>query len=461
MSLVALPPISHAGFTLIFTAVLKRYMQPTTTVSNDLLPALVSATMELYRKVTTTLLPVPSRPHYLFSIRHVGAVFKSMFHAHRSSRSTALQLVKLWQHECARVFQDRIVDTKEREWFANTLAEASSKHLSGFADPGHPDARDVVFCTFASFGGQYYELAEYVLRPDHAPTPDAARTPEISSRLSSFQMQHMEGAEERTSAATDNVVVPEQPESTEKGPLGTIAGGRSVFQTSGVDPDRPATGDSSLPRLHRSPSRRPTWDPQQMQEHQEIEQKRSKSKSRVRRQSSSQDSRFERQPSLGMRTLPSFPSRNSEIFREELLPPAPGNKLQEIYQEGWIDDGILSKGEAVHARLKTIIAYHAEEYLKQTSARPAKKDADDTKQSKDAKDGGGGSTLVGGSGIVDRVAAIIIHRAALMHVARITRVLSMEQGHMILVGPPGSGRRTLARLSCHMSNVQVFEANLK
>eukprot|EP00967_Tisochrysis_lutea_P064025 scaffold82788_cov15-Tisochrysis_lutea.AAC.1 len=26
---------------------------------------------------------------------------------------------------------------------------------------------------------------------------------------------------------------------------------------------------------------------------------------------------------------------------------------------------------------------------------------------------------------------------------------------MILVGPPGSGRRTLARLSCHMSNVQV------
>lgn len=218
-----------------------------------------------------------------------------------------------------------------------------------------------------------------------------------------------------------------------------------------------------------------------MQDHLEIEQKSSKPKSKLKRRSSSQslaavgsmdsrqstaskdkDSKLERQSSLGgMRTLPNSPSRNSEIFREELLPLAPGNKLQEIYQEGWVDDGILSKEEAVHTRLKTIIAYHADEYLKQTSARPAKKDNDDNKQAKDAKDAGGGSTLVGGSGIVDRVAAIIIHRAALMHVARITRVLSMEQGHMILVGPPGSGRRTLARLSCHMSNVQVFEANLK
>jgi dynein heavy chain len=48
-----------------------------------------------------------------------------MFHAHRGSRSTPLQLVKLWQHECARVFHDRVVDAKEREWFMTTLSEVS------------------------------------------------------------------------------------------------------------------------------------------------------------------------------------------------------------------------------------------------------------------------------------------------------------------------------------------------
>ena len=34
---------------------------------------------------------------------------------------------------------------------------------------------------------------------------------------------------------------------------------------------------------------------------------------------------------------------------------------------------------------------------------------------------------MGGCGIVDRVATIVVHRSALMHLARITRVLSMEQ----------------------------------
>jgi hypothetical protein len=42
----------------------------------EILPSLVAATLELYRHVTTRMLPVPSRPHYLFSIRHVASVFK-------------------------------------------------------------------------------------------------------------------------------------------------------------------------------------------------------------------------------------------------------------------------------------------------------------------------------------------------------------------------------------------------
>jgi hypothetical protein len=55
---------------------LPRHMASMSSLPSGLLPALVSATMDVYRHVTATLLPVPSRPHYLFSIRHVGAVFK-------------------------------------------------------------------------------------------------------------------------------------------------------------------------------------------------------------------------------------------------------------------------------------------------------------------------------------------------------------------------------------------------
>ena len=51
VNLVAMPNVSHMGFNLIFTAMLKRYMSGMTTLSPSLLPALVEATMDLYRMV--------------------------------------------------------------------------------------------------------------------------------------------------------------------------------------------------------------------------------------------------------------------------------------------------------------------------------------------------------------------------------------------------------------------------
>ncbi|GFH30703.1 uncharacterized protein HaLaN_29602, partial [Haematococcus lacustris] len=56
---------------------------------------------------------------------------------------------------------------------------------------------------------------------------------------------------------------------------------------------------------------------------------------------------------------------------------------------------------------------------------------------------------------------LVVHTTALIHLARMCRVMSMEQGHLIIIGPPGSGRRTLARLACYVSKMSSFEATLK
>ncbi|GFH30704.1 uncharacterized protein HaLaN_29603, partial [Haematococcus lacustris] len=50
LSLVSLPPISHAGFQLIFTAVLKRHISNLAAMPSGLLPALVAATMDMYKE---------------------------------------------------------------------------------------------------------------------------------------------------------------------------------------------------------------------------------------------------------------------------------------------------------------------------------------------------------------------------------------------------------------------------
>ena len=56
---------------------------------------------------------------------------QSMFHADRSSRTMSEQVAALWQHECARVFQDRIADSPTRDWFNKTLHQVGWIYRSG------------------------------------------------------------------------------------------------------------------------------------------------------------------------------------------------------------------------------------------------------------------------------------------------------------------------------------------
>lgn len=135
--------------------------------------------------------------------------------------------------------------------------------------------------------------------------------------------------------------------------------------------------------------------------------------------------------------------------------PFPTNSaLLQLYAAGWTDDGVTARSDAVEQRLTAIVTQFADDWLKANVSSPSP-----------------GSPGGSGSGVLDAGAAaattldedcnIVIFNTALSHVARITRILSMEGGHLILMGPPGCGRRTMARLACFMSRCAVFEAGLK
>lgn len=46
------------------------------------------------------------------------------------------------------------------------LIQVSQHHFKQHCPSSPPTGQDVLFCTFASRGGNHYELAEYVLQPD-------------------------------------------------------------------------------------------------------------------------------------------------------------------------------------------------------------------------------------------------------------------------------------------------------
>ena len=82
---------------------------------------IVNSAIKVYGTVCNELLPTPAKSHYTFNLRDLAKVFQGML-MHQSSQIDDInKLTKLWYHEACRVFQDRLINDQDREWFADQL----------------------------------------------------------------------------------------------------------------------------------------------------------------------------------------------------------------------------------------------------------------------------------------------------------------------------------------------------
>jgi dynein heavy chain len=117
MSVLCMPNTSEDAMTLIFSSIFKSFVTKFKQEVQLLEQALVSATIEVYQKISEDLLPTPSRSHYLFNLRDVSKVFQGLLMVKPMQVNKAEQFTRLWLHETQRVFFDRLVDIGNREWF--------------------------------------------------------------------------------------------------------------------------------------------------------------------------------------------------------------------------------------------------------------------------------------------------------------------------------------------------------
>ena len=113
-------------FTTITTAFLER-------LNKELVPLaapIVAATIDMYAKTCETLRPTPAKPHYTFNLRDVSKVVQGVLMADSKRVSAREELVRLWTHECARVFADRLINDEDRAWFLEETKGAVKKHFS-------------------------------------------------------------------------------------------------------------------------------------------------------------------------------------------------------------------------------------------------------------------------------------------------------------------------------------------
>ena len=117
------------------------------------------ATIDIYNTISTELLPTPLKSHYVFNMRDLSRVFQGVLRADQQFIDSKDAMIRLWMHECFRVFSDRLVDDDDREWFRK-LAEQKLNDVFQATWKGIFDGKDAL-CMFADFMRSGYDPAPY------------------------------------------------------------------------------------------------------------------------------------------------------------------------------------------------------------------------------------------------------------------------------------------------------------
>ena len=78
---------------------------------------IITSTIKFYELVKTEkgLRPTPMKSHYVYNLRDVSKIFQGISKASEKSCSDTHGFIKLWAHECLRVFQDRLITNKDKK----------------------------------------------------------------------------------------------------------------------------------------------------------------------------------------------------------------------------------------------------------------------------------------------------------------------------------------------------------
>lgn len=82
---------------------------------------IVSSTIGVYNQIIKEFRPTPAKSHYIYNLRDVSKVFQGLAKSSPKAITGEDAMIKLWAHECLRVFQDRLISMEDRDKFSDLL----------------------------------------------------------------------------------------------------------------------------------------------------------------------------------------------------------------------------------------------------------------------------------------------------------------------------------------------------
>jgi|NOAtaT_7_FD_contig_41_3611280_length_2765_multi_2_in_0_out_0_4 dynein heavy chain len=130
----------------------------------------------MYVRITKELLPTPTKSHYTYNLRDISKIFQGVLEINYDHIQKKEDFFSLWAHECSRVFQDRLVNDEDREFFLNLLMSPLNNELD-MTEWTKDDVRGFIFGDFANQNREYMQIL-----------PEQLET--LPVRLNEFMMQY-------------------------------------------------------------------------------------------------------------------------------------------------------------------------------------------------------------------------------------------------------------------------------
>ena len=130
-NLLLVTPFDDEGMTRIFTTILGWWCTaqiPSVSVTAINGP-IVAATLEIFKTVSAELLPSPAKSHYTFNLRDLAKVIQGVMSVDPAVIPGADDVFRVWVHECKRIFQDRLIDNTDQDWFHKMQGDVAQKHF--------------------------------------------------------------------------------------------------------------------------------------------------------------------------------------------------------------------------------------------------------------------------------------------------------------------------------------------
>ncbi|KAF4658988.1 hypothetical protein FOL47_007767, partial [Perkinsus chesapeaki] len=128
-NLIFVTPFDDESLARIFTTMVQKFLgvMPREVAANA--PTVVAATIEVYNTMSAEMLPTPAKSHYTFNLRDLSKVFQGICQCTRESLPKVDDLAKCWMHECQRVFEDRLVNKPDHNWFFFLIKRLLDRHF--------------------------------------------------------------------------------------------------------------------------------------------------------------------------------------------------------------------------------------------------------------------------------------------------------------------------------------------